>query len=291
MDAGSKYHIEHQKKWDRIEKLVMDYQKQFEDGCTPEQKAKSQESASKIIEKFDPLLGKYLNLLTGRFINFYDKDMKEFVYLFINNKNLRKVLRSKHIPTELRHTINNKFNFIRTTYGQLNDDDIMTDLQFILLTLAKRYKQSGRTFCVYVSSVFKFELARHIKKFIKDPINLPYKNMEFLDTIKSEHNEDPIEMSYEDTYNENDLGLPNLQWMHGNDCSEEFECLSNMERMVLVKYYLEGWHDKMIADRVGVSVSTLNKIRRDAAEKVAEKLGYDKDDIVRRRMVNTKNKI
>lgn len=274
------------KEWDEIEDLVMIYKRQFDDDCTAEEEVESQDAALELINRFSPLIKKYIRLLKGGDINFFDSEMKMFVYLFIDDKNLQKELRKKIQTSSGRKEINNKFNFIRETYGALTEDEITVDLQILLLTLARRYKQKGRSFCGYLYNSFKFEVARFIKKYINDPINISYKMSEYISNLNGELDEN-IEEAYEDNYYENQLGLPNLEWINGSACSECFEGLTNLERKLLVKYYLEDWNDRQISDAIGIGISTVNSTRRDAALKVAESMGLTEDDIVRRRKLGS----
>ena len=71
------------KDWDEIEKAVFEYQKQFKDPqVSEEQLRKSKEAGEFIIEKFQPLVNKYLILLTTGQINWNDSEMKLFVSKF-----------------------------------------------------------------------------------------------------------------------------------------------------------------------------------------------------------------
>lgn len=273
---------ERQKSWDEVEELVMEYKKQFEEESTPKQILKSQDAAEDLLERFSPLFKKYIKLLKGGPINYFDQEMKMFVYLFIDDKDLLKELRSNKQNTKVKKEINNKFNFVRETYGSLPEEEIHRDLSVLFLVLAKRYKQKGRSFCGYLYNSFKFEVARFIKKYIKDPINISYKNSEFKDNLNGAEDLE-YRGVYEDKYYENELGLPNLKWISGEACSEPFEKLTNLERKIIVKYYLEEWNDRQISETLSMSISTINQIRRSAAKKIADCLGKSEDDIMRRR--------
>lgn len=268
--------------WDEIEDAVLLYQKQFEENPTSNDLLTAKEAASRILEKFSPLLKKYTTLLKSGQIDWNDKEMKLFVSNFIDNVSLQRALQRKKQKAEYRSQIYASFNFVKETYGDLPEDEILLDLQTLLLTMAQRYKQVGRNFCSYIYNCFRFEVARHINKFIKNPLNISYKNLAYEDCIngQSDYN---LEQSYEDNYYEDLTGIPNSSWILGENCSEAFANLTPLDRKILVKYYLEEWKDKQIADHFGMHINTVNQRRRSAAKKIAENMNMDNDNIKRTR--------
>ena len=268
--------------WDEIEDAVLLYQKQFEENPTSNDLLIAKEAASRILEKFSPLLKKYTTLLKSGQIDWNDKEMKLFVSNFIDNVSLQRALQRKKQKAEYRSQIYASFNFVKETYGDLPEDEILLDLQTLLLTMAQRYKQVGRNFCSYIYNCFRFEVARHINKFIKNPLNISYKNLAYEDCIngQSDYN---LEQSYEDNYYEDLTGIPNSSWILGENCSEAFANLTPLDRKILVKYYLEEWKDKQIADHFGMHINTVNQRRRSAAKKIAENMNMDNDNIKRTR--------
>lgn len=268
--------------WNDIEVAVLTYQNQFIDEPSSFDLEEGKLSANIIINKFSPLLKKYMSLLSSGQIDWNDKEMKLFVSIFIDKPDLKRALARKKQKADYRSEIYLKFNFIKEAYGSIDKEDLLLDLQSLLLVMAKRYKQVGRNFCSYIYNCFKFEVARHIKKFLKNPINITYKNLTYEDCINgvTDYN---IENSYEDKYYEDITGLPNTSWMTGESCSEIFIDLSPLDRKIIVKYYLEEWKDKQIADLFGMHINTVNQRRRSAAKKIAGKVGIDLNDIKRTR--------
>lgn len=101
--------------------------------------------------------------------------MKEFIVLFIDDYELKKALYRKKINAANRAEVYAKFNFVIETYGKVAEEDIVADLNMCFLTLAKRYKAIGKNFCAYVYNTYRHEVARHIKKFINNPLSIQYK--------------------------------------------------------------------------------------------------------------------
>lgn len=268
--------------WTEIENLVLTYQKQFKDGATNADITESKKAAGKLIDRFSPFFKKYVTLLKTGQVNWNDMEMKQFISSFIDDIELKKALGRKKQSAVYRNEIYQKFNFIVETYGSLDEDEMLLDLQSLLLVIARRYEQMGKNFCAYVYNSYRYEVARHIKKFIKNPINITYKNLQYEDCINGT-NEYGIQNSYEDNYYEDLTGIPNMSWIQGQNCSDLFSCLSPLDRKILVKYYLEEWKDGQIAENLGMHINTVNQKRRSAAKVIADKLGFELSSIKRTR--------
>lgn len=268
--------------WDEIENLVLDFQKQFYENNTIEEKEYAKTCGDLLLTKFSPLFKKYLTLLKYIQIDFTDREMKEFIALFIDNYELKKALFRKKINSTNRSEIYQKFNFIIETYGKISEEDMISDLHMCFLILAKRYKPIGKNFCAYVYNTYRHEVARHIKKFIQNPLSIQYKNFQYEDCINGEQ-DIHIDMSYEDNYYESTTGLPDFTWINGQSCSEAFNSLTSFQRKILIKYYLEDWNDRQIAENMGAHINTVNQKRRDAINLLCGEYGINKKNIKRSR--------
>ena len=268
--------------WSEIEGLVLSFQRQFEDNCTEVEKKYAKECGNILIAKFSPLFKKYVQLFKTANIDFTDKEMKEFVALFIDDYELKKALFRKKINATNRAEVYVKFNFVIETYGKISENDMLSDLNMCLLVLAKRYKNVGKNLCAYVYNCFRYELARHIKKFIENPLSIWYKNYQLEDWMSKEGDTNKS-IEYKDNYYESLTGLPDFTWINGQSCGDIFNCLSTFQRKILVKYYLEDWNDRQIAEYLGAHINTVNQKRRDAITSLCNKLNIDKIDLKRSR--------
>ncbi len=271
-----------EEEWTQIEDFVMEYKMQFGENTTIEQRNSSKEAANNLINRFYPLFKKYLTLLKSGQIDFNDKEMKLFVASFIDEDSLKKALKRKKQKAEYRNKIYQKFNFVKETYGSVDEEEIMIDFHTILLEMARRYKQMGKSFCGYIYNSFRFEVSRHIKKFTKNPINISYKHIEFEDYMKS-YDEPIIESDFEDKFYEDSVGIPDMTWVSGENCSDMFMSLSPIERKLIIKYYLEDWNDRQISEEFGIHINTVNQKRRQAIGKLAGELEIPLDQIKRNR--------
>lgn len=277
-----------QEDWSYIEQLVLTYKKQFEKDCTQEVLELSKKSAEELLEKFMPLFKKYILLLKTGQIDFNDIDIKIFVSTFIEDPRLHRALKRKKSRQEYKSAIYKRFAFIKETYGHVSEDNMIIDMKMLLLILAKRYKCVGKNFCAYVKNCYRYELSRHIKTHIKDPLNIEYKNVSqdnYLDENDKEISslENNINLSYQDNYYECEDGIPDFLWINGETCSEIFNILTPLERKIIVKYYAEEHSDKEIGTMLGLHNNTANQKRRKAIEKIAAKMNIDVFDIKRSR--------
>lgn len=269
--------------WEDIEKMVMRYKLQFDEESTEWEKQDGNNAGYELVQKFNPLIKKYITLLKSGQINFNDPEMKAFVNSFINDPSLKRALSRHKQKAVYRNDIYRRFNFILETYGKLPEEDITIDLQMLILTMAKRYQPQGRNFCAYVYNSYRFEVSRHIKKYFKDPINVPYKHYEYDDYMEQEDVYNEFDEALESKYYEDAMGLPDITWISGLTATEMFEDLTPVERKMLVKYYLEDWNDRQISQEFSIHINTVNQIRRSAVEKLAEKMNIDPSDIKRSR--------
>lgn len=259
--------------WEDIENSIILFKKKFEEGASEQDIKQSEEASVHLLNRFSPLIKKYMSLMKYGQIDFNDVEMKQFVSLFIDDVNLKRALGRKKQSSEFKSGIYKKFNFVLETYGTLSDEDILSDLQLCFLALCKRYKQVGKNFCAYVYNSYRYEVARHIKNFIKNPINIQYKMLQYEDCINGE--EDILDLKHEDKYLEAESDLPDHTWINGSDCSDAFKSLSTIQRIIIVKYYLEDWNDRQIAEFTGLHINTINQKRRLATEHLAKTTGRE----------------
>lgn len=267
------------REWALIESLVLIFQEQFSD---PDKKENSDNAANQLLDMFSHLFKKYVLLIKSGYIDFDDKETKAFVISFMDEEPLKKALRRRNQKAEFRDSIHRRFKFIKETYGTLPKSEILLDLNMLLLVLAKRYKPMGKSFCGYIYNCYRFEVSRHIKKFTKDPFNIHYRQVDFEDCLDSINSETIEEEGYQDCC-ENEFGMPDLSWITGGSCSDVFQCLTPLERKMLIKYYLEDWNDKQIAAEYSIHINTCNHKRRLAVSKLADALGIDESCLKRSR--------
>lgn len=270
------------REWNEIEELVLQYQ----DYLLAKDKSNLKNPTDVLLERFSPLFKKYLTLVKYNQIDFNDMEQKSFISLFVDDRVLRRMLNRKVTPPSYKSEIYQKSNFIKETYGINNEEDILYDLYICFLNVARRYKQIGKNFCAYLYNVYKHEVARFIKAYIKNPLSIPYKNFQYEDFINGSEDTFLIE-EQENSYYESITGLPDMSWLLGDTCSTEFLFLTPLQRKIMVKYYLEDWSDRQIAESMGVQTSSINGKRREALNMLCEYYNIEPSSLKRMRKSGT----
>lgn len=277
------------KEWNDIEDLVLKYQQNI-DSEEPEDRELCKEASNELLNRFMPLFKKYILLIKHNQIDFNDMEQKSFTSLFMEDKVLRRMLNRKVTPPQYKSEIYQKSNFIKETYGTNSEEDILYDLYICFLNVVKRYKQVGKNFCAYLHNVYKYEVARFIKSYIKNPLSVPYKNFQYEDYINGQE-DGFFSEEQESSYYESITGLPDMSWILGSTCANEFSCLSSLQRKIIVKYYLEDWSDRQIAESLGVQTSSINGKRREAVNILCDIYNIDPSTLKRiRKSGTTKDK-
>ena len=269
--------------WNEIEELVIKYQQYIN---SEENKELCKSITSELFNRFTPLFKKYILLIKHNQIDFNDMEQKKFTSLFIEDTILRRMLNRKVTPVQYKSDIYQKSNFIKETYGTNSEEDILYDLYTCFLNVVKRYKQVGKNFCAYLHNVYKYEVARFIKAYIKNPLSVPYKNFQYEDYINGQEDGFFAE-DQEHSYYESMTGLPDSLWISGSTCANEFSFLSPLQRKILIKYYLEDWSDRQIAESLGVQTSSINSKRREAVHILCEYYDIDPSTLKRVRKSGT----
>ena len=264
--------------WAEVEGLVLTYQEYLHD---PTECHLSQEAADILMQKFSPLFKSYITVIKYNQIDWTNREQKQFIAQFIGDNRLRSFLTSarKKSSSETKAKIYEAFNFVAVTYGSLSEEDILSDLYMCFLTLMKRYKQTGKNFCAYVANVYHFEVSRHIKKFTSNPLAINYKTCAYEDST----NGDDSDNTYEDSYYESFVGLPDYTWINGETCDSLFDDLSTLQRKILIEYYMEDYNDGQIGEHTATNIGTINGKRRKAVNHICEKLGVDPKSLPRQR--------
>ena len=271
---------QHEEEWKEIDRLVMTYQAQFKESAGDLERYNADRAGTELMERFKPLFKKYVILLTTGQINFRNTEQKQFVRLFMPDRYLQKALGRKNISRDLCDQILQKFNFLIEGYGHQPEEEIYDDLRVIFFILVKRYKNVGRSFCCYVYNLFKYEVSRFVQRYQRNPANFHYK-VTTLDECNKTSNDDYS--AIEDTIYEDEWGLPDATWVHGETCSDLFQNFTDEERLIFSKYYLQDWNDGQIAKLLGMHINTANQKRKAITHKLSELLGYNPKDIQRHR--------
>lgn len=246
-----------------IDELVLRYQNGDE------------KAGEELISLFYPYLLKYFKLLTEGTLDLSDKDSRKFICLFIDDAEVRKKLKRVYQPAEVRHQAYLTATMLSKNCKGINPDDLMQELTFILLRIAKRYKKKKKrvNFCGYLYNAFRYELFRTISKIIANPLvlfsesNISYYDESYINTKDNIENNPLIYINEPVMLIDEELGN---SWIRGLTAGEGFEQLTPLQRLILKLRYQEGMKDTEIAERTGYHRNTIRQMREEAI-KILEK--------------------
>lgn len=220
-----------------IEQLVLDYQQ----GDCPEE----------LIKVFKPLIYKYINILKYQRLNFADPKSRHFISLFVSDDYVKNCLRSKNPPADAKQRVYDILTMLNHALQCYEPDDLFNEAVVALLTLAQNYKQQGKSFLGYVSKTFPYAFHRTIMELIRDP-NVYSSNYNCsLETI-----DDSTPEMLELSCNPYDAINEDFSFIKGQTDSP-FAQLTPLDRLILIKRYIDGLTIKEIAAELGYAASTI----------------------------------
>ncbi|UOE58205.1 sigma factor-like helix-turn-helix DNA-binding protein [Cytobacillus oceanisediminis] len=252
--------------YEHIEKLV----KSFQEG--------SVEAGFEMVRLFgyaeepDDLSGfikKYFNLLRYGVINFRDRDTRGFIRLSTADEQVKQALipgfqyaETKKAARKIVQRMNDRMQF-------LNDTELIHELCYVLLYMAKRYKKKSpkKNFCGFLYSSYKFYAHNHFRNLFKDPSL--YSNLHEGDEF-IEH-DDEIELQdqwYLDLYFERESLELGLNWILGKTATFPFSILTPFERTLLSLYDEKGYTYEEVGERMGYHRDTIWNKRKQIKQKL-----------------------
>lgn len=268
--------------YEYIEELVKKYQQG------------DNESGLALINAFEPYMKKYIKIIKDGCIDLKDMDSRQFISLFITDHNARLNLIKHPQSKEARNAAYKAAAALSKVCESIAMEDIKQDLCVILLSLCNRYvRQSARAnFCGYIYNTFRYEIQRKIVDLIKDPLtfmanfNVSFDETSYLtqdvdiyiDT--DEINNTPIALE------DDELGN---NWIRGLSCDDMFYNLTPLQRLILKKYYIEGFSDPKIADKLCMHKNTIYRNRMKAEDAIAKYMGKNYIEILRAKRDNKTN--
>lgn len=244
--------------WNEIEELVQ----RFKDG--------DRSVGEQLLQKFENYFNKFYLIVKNITINLNDRETKFFISMFLNDATLFQ--KKEDISSDDYHTVMQAFGSVCNTYGKLPREDIYQDMYLVFFTLLNRYKPIGKTFGSYLCTSFVYEYSRLIKSYLKDPLSRVDKTVEYIDMFHRNRYVEPEYAFFNMPYDEekqDDL------WIHGLTCSEAFSKLTPLERIILIRYYIERKSDREIAEQIGRTRNYVNIKRLNAVKKISEYMGIE----------------
>lgn len=243
-----------------IENLVLKYQNNTDN-----------DASLLLLKKFSNIVKHYCYILSY--------SSKKICHAYSMNDTFINLLYSKKNSEPIESQINNNLGAIKMIYGRQPKEDIVSDLQMIVLVLAKRYKPSDKSFCAYIKTAYPYEVFRLVHKFCSS-LNLFSNKCTYYDfnnsTFKSiDSINDPCELILiKENINKDGFIIPN--WIF-KKTDTVFDNLSYIQKAIIVMYYYLNLNDIMISKVLGIHINTVNQKRRQATKKLSGYLHADCD--------------
>jgi RNA polymerase sigma factor (sigma-70 family) len=250
--------------YEECDRLVLAYR----DDC-------DSEAAQSLLDAFEGYIVKYYNVIRRGKIAINDRDIREFLKLYMKNEYCRRHIHQfKRMPI-VQQEIYIVGDSVRNLCLSYSDEELLNEIYVAFLTMAKRYQSpDGKPrFHSYILQAFHYQLRRQLQTLVSDPIVFKMKhNVHFLDDewdgdIKGNYieyfeDERPVFTIEEefDTINDN--------WILGYTTGEEYRDLTIMERKIIKMYYLDEMSDQDIADQLGTCRATVNRRRNRVKDKL-----------------------
>ena len=255
--------------WEEVDSLVLECQ------SINTEPRRRDELLEELLIRFEPFLNMFKDLLLEDKVYLNNKVSREFIGLYIANKNLRgKVFKNWHLNKDEFAEVNRSLSLIRDNYAKQCDVD--QDLKTLFSTMVMKYKKTNRSFNTYLTYVFRYELFRFIQAHLKDRLNNAYDRSDMNDIGVSNmssltlHKADLLDQIVVD-----DNGSFSELWINGEVCNDLFSNLTSTERLVLSMLYAENAKPVEVAKALNVDIVTYRKIRRTALNKLEKLTGKD----------------
>lgn len=250
--------------WEEIDAIVLECQ---QTKCNK----RKDELLQELIIRFDPFINMFYDLLVNEKTYLNNKVSRDFICLYIADKNLRfKIFRNTRLSKTEFNEVNRSLSLIRDNYGKNND--VMTDLHYVFTQMVLTYKKTNRSFNTFVTYVFKYRLFHFISKFLRDRINNGYDRTAFEEVNLNGYNS-MHHMNIEDQVTIDDNGNFSDSWLSGLTCSDVFDELNELERNIIVKIFVQTKRPKDIQKELGISEAKYRKHRRLALSKLEAATG------------------
>jgi RNA polymerase sigma factor (sigma-70 family) len=232
--------------------------------------------SQRLIDAFEGYIVKFYNLIRWGRVAIADRDIREFLKLYMKSEYSRKHIHKYSHMATIRQDIYSIAESIKNLLKTYENEELMNEIYTAFLTMATRYKSpDGKPrFHDYILKAFHYQLRRQLQILVEDPI--VFNTVQNINFHEDHNNLD----HYEDTaacYTiEDDMEEFNDNWILGYTSDENYKNLSVMERKIIKMYYLDEMSDQEIADGLGICRATVNRRRNKAVKNLEDVFGHAK---------------
>lgn len=237
-----------------------------------------------LLQKFDPFLSKYVNLLFYGTYDIGNYDMRRFISLFVTDANVRMYLKRNKLNEYGRHHVNETMGRIcGMVQRYCDEEDVRQTINMTFLNCVMRYKRTKSKrggwvpFSGFLYSYFFYMVKKDVDVYLID--QLGRKTFPLIDDEDWGEEEDetqpgytaPPEPSAEEMFGPEEI---DEDWVLGDTALPPFDDLTIQQRQLIKWRYVDGLKSSDIAQRITEHPNTVrehfNKIRMKINESLVE---------------------
>lgn len=214
-----------------------------------------------LVTYFDTFIQEYIKMIRAQRLNMNNRRLRHFIALFIDDASIRKKIRSnKYVTTSCYVAINQVLFLLHQIFTNQTPEETYHELIIPLLECAKKYNEIGIGFLGYVRKIYNFELKDYIKTKATDPVDFAdrYDWFQFDQLLYINMNI----FEEESVGEEEDVDVYDPRFLKGSQLSGIFRELSNIHRLILVKYYMDEWTDEKIGHSLAMHPKSVQRARQ-----------------------------
>lgn len=257
----------------RADELLVDYQ--------------NGKGSEGLIQYFDSFLNSYVDFIQKGFILLEKAHLRYFISLFIKDEETRSHIKAnKGVTPHDWDIIKSVIRYLKSYFLFYNDEDTFNELLIPFLTLAKRFEIEKVHFDQYVYFHYNLEITHYLRGITRDPNDYA----ERIATYNGEHKHimdiqllEKQGRIIQDQYF--DIDIHDYRFMGGDEeFSGIFSKMTNIQRRILVYYYIDNLNDREISEKLGMHKRSVYRVRNKAITELEER--YERKEIPCIRLIN-----
>jgi RNA polymerase sigma factor (sigma-70 family) len=250
-------------------------------------RTKNDADSQRLLDAFEGYIVKFYNLIRWGRVAIADRDVREFLKLYMKSEYSRKHIHKYSHMATIRQDIYSVAESIKNLLKTYENQELKNEIYTAFLTMATRYKSpDGKPrFHDYILKAFHYQLRRQLQTLVEDPVVFnSIQNINFHDDYH--RNDDFSEQDvFQNIDNYRDTGSYTIEermedfndnWILGYTADDNYKNLSVMERKIIKMYYLDEMSDQEIADGLGICRATVNRRRNKAVKNLEDVFGHAK---------------
>lgn len=227
-----------------------------------------------LIDHFNGFIETYVKFIQTGFLDTKQTHLRYFVCLFLKDSDARDHLKQNKGLTESDwHSIRSVIKYIKSYFYFYTKHDTYTELLIPFLKMAKKFVFDKLAFDAYTYYNYNLSIVHYLRELTREP-NDYAERMQILDgelgvivdlKLLESH---LLEMRDKHL----DVDVHDLRFMRGDELSGVFSEMTNVQRYILVYYYVDGLNDREISEKLGLHKRSVYRARNKLVNQLKEML-------------------